>query len=817
MNNKTNLKKILLIFILMCISVSLFLSCGRDSNTPEDNKGSDEKQNNEENESIFKDKKDIVVNRFDIIRNGSKVGLYTSEIDKRYSVWKVSEKTLFNSKLYKSSDFKFNSNTGIITEMTIETYTEKTEDKVAIKRDNKEHEYNITYSQKIISGDGESGEDVSNTFVDTENTYIINNNLFGAYEIAFQMLMPIEESIIIRSLVPVLNNILEMEIVRKAEDKININGNIINTIRFETIRAGSRQQVWVDKNNYKIVKIDVDNGSVEVRRRYENDEDMYSAKESNTIAGEKDFDALEHDDSSSEENDADDETSEIKEIEMIDEDNENTNEDDNKELYFDENSKLYEFITSNETLFGYNQYTIIDSKNFIQIAEQTQFKLAKGPGVEDSYYQLSYMWNKNKDRIMSFNAMNNVSGNEIFYAVSERDDGLYAVKDDGSDRGEVHIRESERESLYFIMPYAVGTLELFFKSLDYDKRIRGNYDVFYPESENKSRLKIIKSEIMRGGKVDTPFPQILIESILDGVKYLIYLNEENKSVYKIYIPSKDIIIRRSNQNSADKLPELHAKSVLKKQYIEPTGPKLGSVTKSDHDNYTFIGAEILIKGKSPYEQAIQYYLDNRLQSFDGMTDKNKIKGLIEVRAVDNTIFPAIEYPIKDLPDKLSQYTESQKDTIVNIPQDNENINKIADMLASNKDNVFDVAKAVGDWIHTNIEYTISGGDAVLTFNNKKGNSGSMSQLMITMLRHLGIPVRVVGGLLYDDIYDSNFGQHYWVEVWIGDKGGWVMLDPVTGEFNSIGALRISLWRWENLMPDDETYIDIALIDRKEDE
>jgi transglutaminase-like putative cysteine protease len=58
-----------------------------------------------------------------------------------------------------------------------------------------------------------------------------------------------------------------------------------------------------------------------------------------------------------------------------------------------------------------------------------------------------------------------------------------------------------------------------------------------------------------------------------------------------------------------------------------------------------------------------------------------------------------------------------------------------------------------------------------------------------MLRSLGIPSRLVGGILY---VGGKFGQHNWVEV-EATPGKWVPFDPTTGEVERFSASHITLW------------------------
>jgi transglutaminase-like putative cysteine protease len=58
-----------------------------------------------------------------------------------------------------------------------------------------------------------------------------------------------------------------------------------------------------------------------------------------------------------------------------------------------------------------------------------------------------------------------------------------------------------------------------------------------------------------------------------------------------------------------------------------------------------------------------------------------------------------------------------------------------------------------------------------------------------MIRSLGVPARLVGGILY---VGGKFGQHNWIEVMVR-PGEWIPMDPTTGEVGRFSASHIALW------------------------
>ena len=126
---------------------------------------------------------------------------------------------------------------------------------------------------------------------------------------------------------------------------------------------------------------------------------------------------------------------------------------------------------------------------------------------------------------------------------------------------------------------------------------------------------------------------------------------------------------------------------------------------------------------------------------------------------------------------------------VHIESDDPEIVALAEELTREAATAWDATEIIVDWCAKNIKYVIADTpSAKLALTKKEGDCGPHATLTIALLRAAGIPARMVGGLLYDFSIDG-FGQHVWVEVYIGD-GQWVPVDPTTGETKVMSALHI---------------------------
>lgn len=119
----------------------------------------------------------------------------------------------------------------------------------------------------------------------------------------------------------------------------------------------------------------------------------------------------------------------------------------------------------------------------------------------------------------------------------------------------------------------------------------------------------------------------------------------------------------------------------------------------------------------------------------------------------------------------------------NIESDHAEIKKIAAKIsASSKDPIVQVEKTV-NWVFKSIAKTMSSDfdSAVKVAKELKGDCTEHSLLTTAILRALGFPARMVGGIGYVEFGEgkTGFGYHAWVQVYLGR---WVDIDPTWNQF-----------------------------------
>lgn len=95
------------------------------------------------------------------------------------------------------------------------------------------------------------------------------------------------------------------------------------------------------------------------------------------------------------------------------------------------------------------------------------------------------------------------------------------------------------------------------------------------------------------------------------------------------------------------------------------------------------------------------------------------------------------------------------------------------------------------WVCNSVKYQITQvRSARATLESLVGDCEPHSMLTVAMLRSLGVPCRLVSGMC---LTGKKVGQHVWVQVFLGEKIGWVTVDPTFGEVEGLSPVRFMPW------------------------
>ena len=146
---------------------------------------------------------------------------------------------------------------------------------------------------------------------------------------------------------------------------------------------------------------------------------------------------------------------------------------------------------------------------------------------------------------------------------------------------------------------------------------------------------------------------------------------------------------------------------------------------------------------------------------------------------------AAPFPLTGIPGEYRDYLKPTRQ----IQSDDSGIQSRAESLVRGVKTEFDAVQRILTWVVDNMHYVTPPKqyDALYSFHNGKGNCQNYSHLSAALMRHVGIPVRIVNGVTLKEPYtiktpDGEFtfkmgqGRHSWIEVWFSDLG-WVPFDP----------------------------------------
>lgn len=133
---------------------------------------------------------------------------------------------------------------------------------------------------------------------------------------------------------------------------------------------------------------------------------------------------------------------------------------------------------------------------------------------------------------------------------------------------------------------------------------------------------------------------------------------------------------------------------------------------------------------------------------------------------------------------------------VPVPSRHVHIRELArNIVGSEKSRRTQIALII-DWIQENVEgVAVDSFSALDVLATRKAECQGNSYLYAALTRSLGIPTRIVNGLVYSDIYGGGFFYHTWAESLIGNR--WVPVDPTFGQVVA-DATHIKLLEGESL-------------------
>ena len=194
--------------------------------------------------------------------------------------------------------------------------------------------------------------------------------------------------------------------------------------------------------------------------------------------------------------------------------------------------------------------------------------------------------------------------------------------------------------------------------------------------------------------------------------------------------------------------------------VEPTG-----VPIADQNRLSSLVLRVKAKALGPIES-----IKDDLKSPDQTVElKPGNELLLRVAARRSAAEKALALPVKE--PEFAPYLKSTAEFNAN----DEQVKKQAKEIAGEDHDAWSVAQKLADWTHQNLEWkSVANADVGQTLATREADCSEFSALFVAMARSLGLPARIVSGLVYSG---NSFGGHAWVEVWAGK---WIELDPTWG-------------------------------------
>lgn len=420
---------------------------------------------------------------------------------------------------------------------------------------------------------------------------------------------------------------------------------------------------------------------------------------------------------------------------------------------------------------GYHSYSLAPVKEGWELSAHTYMKVnVLGKQETMEFWEYSEL-----DPAMlpiDYKLSISANGNEQHISAHFTDDSIELVLPSGKKSlpksGEVHLLENNMIDHYAVLV----------KGIKLNKK------------ENKKTISVVIPQV--GLKTDASFlvggeKEVLgttarhIGLKMSGIDIDLWVEPKSHALLKMEVPSQNFVAeRRENLDTtrfADaeyvKLLSMDALFVKTNEMLEH--PYTVDQLTLDGDFYVSV------------PDTSDIYLDPIYQAFDGTVKDYHIKGLFRLY-VHPYVGKGWEFPPPaDVAEKYAEYLKSTSD----FPSDDSLIAATAARLTTKDTTVWQAIKHLNRFVADSLKYELTGAGAVQALKTRKGDCGPKSLLLVSLLRAVGIPARLVGGLLYTNGY---FGQHNWVEAQVGKSHLWLPIDPTTGEDEHFSAIHITLWK-----------------------
>ncbi|MDP8243398.1 MAG: transglutaminase-like domain-containing protein [Candidatus Hinthialibacter antarcticus] len=170
--------------------------------------------------------------------------------------------------------------------------------------------------------------------------------------------------------------------------------------------------------------------------------------------------------------------------------------------------------------------------------------------------------------------------------------------------------------------------------------------------------------------------------------------------------------------------------------------------------------------------------------FQTIIERNDDSIKVKAQRLDyETVVPALPQqapPYAETDDALKPFLED--DALIQVS--NPRIKEKALEITSSAENAWDASEKIAKWLYLNLEkeFRVTIPSALEVLNSMKGDCNEHSTLFTALARSIGIPTKIVAGLVYQD---DGFYYHAWNEIYA--SGHWLPIDSTLYRFRMDAA------------------------------
>lgn len=320
--------------------------------------------------------------------------------------------------------------------------------------------------------------------------------------------------------------------------------------------------------------------------------------------------------------------------------------------------------------------------------------------------------------------------------------------------------------------------------------------------------KIVREGLVPGRKGELP---LMTESfqMLSPLKYdiqgqeLLEIQGEKRETYIIYQNMSGMESRTWITADGEILKETTGNGFNSIWEPEGKAKDLGDEIFSVSSFITFSLVKIAKPIKNPRELKSQTFQFRQLSRADLIPEDHRQKiihsqkvedgshtTIVQVDAELEEPTKKIKFPVTD--PAFSRYLEDSPQ----VQSNHAMIRALGKELVEDNSDAWKAAKDINLWVDSNLEKAlVDSATALDALRNRRGECQSHTYLFAAIARSVGIPTKIVNGLVYSE-KDGGFLYHAWPEVYVGE---WRALDPTLGQ-NRVDASHIKLLEEEETAP-----------------